>query len=512
MLETAINHALIFNVHLFDAGVWKTQRPGGGYRLATWMRDHDWDVEVCEWASWWPLEQLKEFARSRITGNTVFCGFSCFFGAWPPDIEKFAQWLKKEYPHVTLISGSQSRPNSAATCIDYYFIGWSEYAILDLARYISNNSTGQGVKLDPQFFGLGKKVINANTFYQAWPMKSLKIMYEDRDFLTEEEWLTIEFSRGCKFNCAFCNFPALGIKEDTTRDTEDYLLQMRDAYDRFGIKNYYASDETFNDSTEKIIKFADATEQLNFQPFFSGFIRADLMVSRRQDLEHLSRLGFLAHFYGIESFNHATGKAIGKGMHPDKLKQGLIECRDYFKNNGRKLFRGTISIIAGLPYETVESIRNTLDWCIENWRGENIELWPLEIPTDYRFDKPSKLSLDWKKYGYEEIRDEFIIHPTTLPTDLFTNRQLNWRNEYMTYEEALELSLEAHSKYRGVALQEGFGSWALDIPYKHFNQDYDLMMKADEVDFKLNSAVDYKKYQHTKIDDYILKKLDWTKK
>jgi hypothetical protein len=199
-------------------------------------------------------------------------------------------------------------------------------------------------------------------------------------------------------------------------------------------------------------------------------------------------------------------------MHPDILKQGLIECRDYFKNNGRKLFRGTISLIAGLPYETVESIRNTLDWCVENWRGENIELWPLEIPTDYRFDKPSKLSLDWKKYGYEEIRDEFIIHPTTLPTDLFTNRQLNWRNEYMTYDEALELSLEAHSKYRGVTLQEGFGNWALDIPYKHFNQDYDLMMKADEVDFKLNSAVDYKKYQHTKIDDYILKKLDWTKK
>jgi hypothetical protein len=495
-----------------DARYWKTQRPGGGYRLATWMRDNGWDVEVCEWIQWWSLEELKEFARSRITKDTMFCGFSCFFGAWSDTIELFTQWLKETYPNVILLSGSQSRPNFNTKWIDYYFIGWSEYAILDLAKHVSNNSSGNGVKLDSNFFGTGKKVINANTFYQAWPIKSLKIIYEDRDYLTEEEWVTIEFARGCKFNCSFCNFPALGIKEDTTRDREDYLYQLRDTYDRFGVKNYYVADETFNDTTEKIIKFADATEELNFQPLFSGFIRADLMVSRPQDLEHLSRLGMLGHFYGIETFFHETGKAIGKGMHPDRLKQGLIDCKNYFKNNGRKIYRGTISLIVGLPHEPVSSIYETLEWCANNWRGENIEIWPLEIPTDYKHDKLSKISIDWEKYGYKEVQKEFAYSEDSLPSDLFTSSYLNWQNDHMTYDQACEICFKAHNEYRGITLNEGFGNWSMDIPYKHFNKDYNLMMNTVEHDFKKFHLNNYENYQDDKIRDYIIKKLNWNKK
>ena len=42
------------------------------------------------------------------------------------------------------------------------------------------------------------------------------------------------------------------------------------------------------------------------------------------------------HFYGIESFNHKSAKAIGKGMHPDKVKQGLIDVKNYFKEQSEE--------------------------------------------------------------------------------------------------------------------------------------------------------------------------------
>ena len=53
-------------------------------------------------------------------------------------------------------------------------------------------------------------------------MKSLRIKYEDRDDLQPWEWLTIECARGCIFQCPYCNFPILGVREDHTRSANDF--------------------------------------------------------------------------------------------------------------------------------------------------------------------------------------------------------------------------------------------------------------------------------------------------
>ena len=63
-------------------------------------------------------------------------------------------------------------------------------------------------------------------------------------------------------------------------------------------------------------------------------------------------------------------------MNRDKMKQGLLDIRDYFwKECGR--YRSTTSLIIGLPYETRESLFEGLDWHKENFLSENIVLFPL---------------------------------------------------------------------------------------------------------------------------------------
>jgi radical SAM superfamily enzyme YgiQ (UPF0313 family) len=144
----------------------------------------------------------------------------------------------------------------------------------------------------------------------------------------------------------------LGVKGDYTRDAEDLREQLQLAHDQFGTTNYLVADETFNDSTEKITKFANAVEQLSFKPYFSGFIRPDLLVSRKQDREELLRMGFLGHYYGVETFNQVSAKAIGKGMNPERLKTGLVDLKNYFIENSDNKYRGSIGMIIGLPGET----------------------------------------------------------------------------------------------------------------------------------------------------------------
>lgn len=449
-------HALIFNTHT----MW-LRRPGGGHRIATFMREQDWDVEVLDWATDFTLEELQEFSRSRVTSNTKIIGFSCFFSYWDEKMESFIKWFKETYPGVTIVYGSQARPKMDSNHFDYYIFGFGEYAMLAIMKVAAGKEPKSTIRLDINWLAKGKKVIDAIHSYPAFPMKSLMIKYEDRDYIKSWEWLTVEYARGCKFECAYCNFPVLGVKGDYTRDADDYVEQLTDAYDRFGVTNYFVADETFNDTTEKMIKFADATERLPFNPWQTGFLRADLLVSRPGDKEHALRMGLLGHYYGIETFNHSSGKAVGKGMNPDKLKSGLLDIKKYFESNGTNKFRAVTAFVLGLPHETEESITNTLGWLVDNWQGQAVDISPLEIPINEFVDKPSKISRNWKGYGYRESTNE--LHDLNYRhNDLVqVNQVLNWENDHLSYAKAREIA-DAFTVYNHKAKLFGLNPYILD--------------------------------------------------
>jgi len=491
-------HALIFSVHTMRPAY---RRPPGAHRIASFLREHGWDVEVIDWVENWSLEELQELARSRITSRTVFCGFSTFFSAWTDHTETLATWLKQQYPDIKLVVGGQSKPRMTSKSIDYYVTGFGENALLALIQSFISNSSGKGITFDPKYFG-NKKVITANHYYPSYPMKSLMIQYEDRDFIEPDEWLTVEFARGCIFKCLYCNFPVLGVKEDHTRDADDFYNQMKDTYDRFGVTNYFVSDETFNDYSEKIIKFADAADRLTFEPFFSGFIRGDLLVSRPQDWEHLSRLGFLGHFYGIESMNHKTAKAIGKGMHPEKLREGLLKAKDYFKTHDRKLYRGNIALMVGLPFETENSMKESLDWIVKNWQGESAEVWPLEIPLSYQEDVLSGLSLDYKKWGYRESS----IEPYVFDDDEVAKQaevkhgisNLNWENDHWNFRRCQEISADWARNYGNFDFR--LGPFGLNMLGDEKSKIEDLLaLNVKNISIKVQ--------EEKRIKNYIRKKL-----
>jgi radical SAM superfamily enzyme YgiQ (UPF0313 family) len=383
--------ALLFNVQNPSA-----YRSSGIHRIATIMREEGWDSEVMDWANHWKLDQLKHYCKQRVDSDTKMIGFSCNFGVWTEMLDEFVIWFRVTYPDVKVIIGGQYLPQYKISVVDYYVIGFGENSIIALLKYLEGNGKAPKFK-----YTNDRKVIDGNSFYPSFPMKSLMIKYEKRDYLEPTEWLGIEFARGCKFECPYCNFPVLGVKGDYTRDSDDYILQMKQTYDDYGIKNYLVADETFNDTTEKLIKFADATEQLNFTPFFTGFIRADLLVLRKQDREHLARMNFSGHFYGVESMNYETCKLIGKGIKTDRLQQGLLDIKRYWKDQ-KKAYRGTIALVVGLPHETPDSMSNTYSWLENNWLDNNFIVWGLDIPhPDSEGLKPSKISMDLPKYGYE---------------------------------------------------------------------------------------------------------------
>lgn len=387
---------LMFHGLLFSYRKDRVDRGTGAHRIASFLREAGWDVEVVDFCSEWTLEELKELVKSRVSSRTKFFGFSSFINWWPDDANKFTRWLKEQYPNVATIIGGQGVLVTPAENIDYWVDSFGELAMLELCRYISGKTIYHSGLQFEDF--QGKKVIRALKHFPAWKLPTFRNKHEPRDFLEPYEMLTIETSRGCKFACKFCNFPILGVKEDTSRSADDLKQELEYNYNEYGIKNYTIADETFNDRSEKILKYADMIQELNFDPWFMAFMRADLMISNRNTWAPMRDMGLGGHFYGVETFNHRAGKIIGKGMHPDKLKEGILEIKNFFEPHG--IYRGTVSLICGLPGENRKSYRDSIDWLKKYWAPQSVTTWYLEIP-EYTtpMSNSSEFSKNLEKYG-----------------------------------------------------------------------------------------------------------------
>jgi radical SAM superfamily enzyme YgiQ (UPF0313 family) len=490
LLKIKMSHALIFSIHNAVP-----HRPMGPHRIATYLRQEGWDVEVVDFALKWTLDQLKELAKSRINSQTKFLGFSCWFGHWGDLVTEFCNWSKEKWPDIKLIYGSMAYPSSFdCKSIDYYVVGYGEKAVLDLVKSFTGN--GNKIAFDPRWFG-DKKLIVANETYPAFPMSSLMVKYEDRDYIESWEWLTTELARGCKFNCSFCTFPILGVKEDHSRSDSDFDYQMRDAYERFGVTNYYVADETINQDKEMLRRYADVSDKFNFNLRMHGFIRADLLVNQEDTWDLLLKLGVKGHHYGVETFNKKSGSTIGKGMNPDKLKEGLIKVKNYFSE--RDIYRGQISLICGLPYETKETWEDGVQWIHKNWAGQHMNFNVLEIPIDPKDSKLSIISKNYKKYGYRPAHKNVKVDLSNYYSNKFSQSLLDWENDIWTMTEAYNTCHENYERMKSVNMM---GPWHWGVVNLKAKGNLKVLASyqknegcGDEIDYFITR--------------YINKKLDW---
>ena len=78
----------------------RVERGTGAHRIASFLRESGWDIEVLDFCNEWTLDELQEFVKSRVSSDTKFFGFSSFISWWPDHANDFTDWLKKTYPDI----------------------------------------------------------------------------------------------------------------------------------------------------------------------------------------------------------------------------------------------------------------------------------------------------------------------------------------------------------------------------------------------------------------------------
>lgn len=481
--------------HLIDANKMSIRRSAGGHKIATFLRKHDYVVEVLDYFPAWSLEELQTFTENSFTEDTFFLGISSTFNLNCELLTEYLKWIKLKYPNLTIFAGSQNS-SMLSLDIDWYLYGYGEYGVLQLLKHIKDGT-------EPIH---DNKVVDCNIHHPSTKMDNLEVIYTPNDFMDKKEILFIEFARGCKFKCAFCSFPHLGVSEDRTRSADSVYDELLRNYEEHGIEHYMVLDETFNDRSEKIEKYARAIEKLPFNPKMLGYIRADLLVNRKRDWDNLISMGFTSHFYGVESFHQPSAKSIGKGMNVGKLQDGLLEVKEYFKTNAN-YYRGHISLIAGLPYETFETLDETTAWLKENWSDQSANLTPLSIldNNNNKYDKISEIDKDYEKFGYVESpynptggdgptleRHPFLYFMHNLWQNNH-ERVITWKNDNMDVYDALMYCYEKFD-YKGKSDIFMNDRFFIDpsISWESFMNEYMTEERQTAIDIFIENYIDRK--------------------
>ena len=406
----------------------------GTYKLATEIRAAGYTCQVIDNFSWLGVNKLKLLIDKFITNETLLVGFSCTLNEkringivqhWGITNDEFYPLLEyirnKNKKIVTCAGGSRVTSNSDWLGIDYVVLNKGDIAILKLLDHITKNTE---LKTTSNKYS---KIVNGDDyFYTQENFNCSKIIYEDNDIILPGESLPMEIARGCIFSCAYCHFDLIGKRiGDWTKNPETIKAEMIRNYELYGTTHYMFSDELINESLPKLDMLANAIAQLPFKIRYTSYARVDMIHRYPEMRELLLESGAVSLAFGIETFNAKAGKAVGKGMDPNKVKQTLHYCREKWRD---KIITSS-NFIVGLPGETAESIWETVDYLVSDDSPLDVfGFLPLFIREGEDGRPGSKIDADPSKFGY-------------------TLNQGKWENTAMSYNEALVLTKKIYARY-----------------------------------------------------------------
>jgi hypothetical protein len=186
--------------------------------------------------------------------------------------------------------------------------------------------------------------------------------------------------------------------------------------------------------------------------------------------------------------------------------------KKYFQSNHSKMYRGVIGLVVGLPYETPESMQSAFNWLENNWQGQGMTIYPLEIPVDSGKDVLSDLSINWKEYGYGEMTPEEI----TIATNSYVTQDIRiaiglhesllyWKNDHMNYLQAVQMA-DSWKSYTNEKEIFGVAGFSLDY-LTSMGLSLDRALAVRKPSSKTGSDKMLMKFQRPIIDEYISNKL-----
>jgi anaerobic magnesium-protoporphyrin IX monomethyl ester cyclase len=364
-----------------------------------------------------PTQEVGELVAKT---QPAIVGITCGSATYPRTVET-AKAIKAAKPDCKIVVGgwhASYMPDSllANPEIDYVVMGEGERAITQLATTIIDGDETQAltipgvacrkkdniIKNPPQFIENMDEIP-----YPARHLLPLELYDRTIEFLDAKPADVMSISRGCVFNCGFCETRKLWGNICRGFSPKRVIGEVEDLRSRYGTRGIYFINDNFTlrkEATKELCKLM-IEHKLDLE--WVCDTRVDLVNDELLAL--MSRAGCKTIWFGVESASPRVLKRIGRNTTPEQVEAAFKLC----KKHGIKT---ACSFMLGLPDETLADMEASLkfakklnpDWCQFNTfiAYPDSKLYN-ELLESGKYTKLDEFLLAVKsdEYSYEQLQD-----------------------------------------------------------------------------------------------------------
>ena len=187
-------------------------------------------------------------------------------------------------------------------------------------------------------------------------------------------------SRGCPYRCVYCDRSVFGNRF-RSQSPERVIKEIEFLVEKYGVKEIKFYDDTFTMDMERVSKICDLIIEKGIKITWSCSTRVDRV--NKELLMKMKKAGCWQIDYGLESGDQRMLNIMKKGI-------TLEQSRNAAKWTKEAGIRLRAFIILGMPGETNESIRNTIDF-VKELRVDVVAFYALMIyPGNELYDMVKK--------------------------------------------------------------------------------------------------------------------------
>lgn len=355
----------------------RLEPPLGLLYLATYLNAHGYHARIVD------LSSVSATRWHDLIPQADLYGFSTYTTTYHRtlDVVKTARQIN---PQAYMVAGgphATALPKTVACHFDWVVVGEGELAILHLLQALERGETPPPIVYDAP-------VIDLDTL--PFPDYTLVDVSSYSREVDGKPSLSILSSRGCPYQCVFCNSIVMGAHNRVRfRSAVNVVQEIQQLKTAWNITSFRFQDDLF---TMNLPRLQEMTQMLkNEKIVYRCFGRVNLCDRGVAELLHAGGCQHIA--FGVESGSELILEKMQKKQTVADIRRGIANAKD-----AGLIVR--VYLMVGFPGETWDTIQQTVDLMLECLPHE-FAVYPLiPYPGTRLYEHP-------EEFGITHINREF---------------------------------------------------------------------------------------------------------
>jgi len=336
--------------------------------------------------------------------------------------------------------------------LDFVVRGEGEIAILELVKALSGKTELSKVP-GLGFRSNGELVLNP---LPAEPLDLDQLPIPDRnlfdrlDRYLRNRALNLHISRGCPFNCSFCQ-PTLKLmfgKKLRYRSPGLVVEELKQLHSRYGIREFFFHDDIFTVNHSWLRELVESINRAGLRKGFRYVVNSRVDTFDKEIAELLKSMGVYYVLFGLESGSQEVLDRMHKGTTLEQARQAFALCREFG-------FRTHAYIILAGPGETRETLKLT-GQMLEELKPHTVHI---SICTPLPGTELAREALDKGLLGVNDYADmDYYLKATS-------SGQLPLKLPGLTYQQVLETRAQILKQRRWFVFRDNLTQLLRDFIY-----------------------------------------------